>query len=273
MTGHQESGSSPNHLIRTGDPVGPVTSGPPSGSGSAPGRNTTAPGTGTGLLAGLFPDVSVVELFADPPGAHLYPEEARLVARAVGKRRSEFATVRLCARTALAGLGVAPGPILRGPGGAPVWPEGVVGSMTHCDGYRAAAVTKNTVVASVGIDAEPHAPLPAGIERLVALPEERRTLDRLTRTHPAVHWDRLLFSAKESTYKTWFPLTGLWLDFGDCVITPDPDNGTFHCALNVPGPVVGGRRVDGFTGLWRTVTRDGAAFVATAIAVPAPALS
>ncbi|WP_235482833.1 4'-phosphopantetheinyl transferase family protein [Streptomyces roseoverticillatus] len=213
-----------------------------------------------------------MELFADPPDAHLYPEEAGLVVRAVDKRRSEFATVRLCARTALAGLGVAPRPILRGPGGAPVWPGGIVGSMTHCDGYRAAAVARNTAVASVGIDAETHAPLPAGIERLVALPEERRTLDRLTRSHPAVHWDRLLFSAKESTYKTWFPLTGLWLDFGDCVITPDPENGTFDCSLNVPGPVVGGRRIDGFTGRWRTVTRDGAAFVATAITVPAPGI-
>ncbi|MFD7234714.1 4'-phosphopantetheinyl transferase [Streptomyces syringium] len=222
------------------------------------------------MLEGLLPDVILVELFADPPGVHLYPQEADIVARAVDKRRREFATVRLCARTALAGLGIPPGPIPRGTRGAPVWPEGIVGSMTHCDGYRAAAVARNTAVASVGIDAEPHAPLPAGVEKLVALPEERRTLDRLSTSHPAVAWDRLLFSAKESTYKTWFPLTGQWLDFGDCVITPDPEDGTFNCSLNVPGPVVGGRRIDRFTGHWRTVVRDGVAYVATAIMVPAP---
>ncbi|MFI1252524.1 4'-phosphopantetheinyl transferase [Streptomyces netropsis] len=220
------------------------------------------------MLAGLFPDVTVVELFTDPPDVQLYPQEADIVARAVDKRRREFTTVRLCARTALAGLGIAPGPILRGTRGAPIWPEGIVGSMTHCDGYHAAAVARNTAVASVGIDAEPHAPLPTGVEKLVALPEERRMLDRLSTSHPAVAWDRLLFSAKESTYKTWFPLTGRWLDFSDAVITPDPEDGTFTCALNVPGPVVDGRRIDRFTGHWRTLTHDGAAYVATAIVVP-----
>ncbi|MEU2510913.1 4'-phosphopantetheinyl transferase family protein [Streptomyces syringium] len=270
MTGMQDPGLCPDSPPWT--PCSPgrtPTNRLPRAEAAHPAR-PAVPGAGNGLLEGLFPDVSVVERFTDPPDVHLYPQEAEIVARAVDKRRREFATVRLCARTALAGLGIAPGPILRGTRGAPVWPEGIVGSMTHCDGYRAAAVARNTAVASVGIDAEPHAPLPPGVEKLVALPEERRTLDRLSTSHPAVAWDRLLFSAKESTYKTWFPLTGQWLDFQDCVIVPDPEDGTFNCSLNVPGPVVGGRRIDRFTGHWRTATRDGAAYVATAIVVPVP---
>ncbi|MEV4432753.1 4'-phosphopantetheinyl transferase superfamily protein [Streptomyces sp. NPDC049555] len=221
------------------------------------------------MLRGLLPDIVTVELFSDPPGVHLHPQEAAVVARAVDKRVREFTTVRLCARSALAELGVTPSPILPGPKGAPIWPDGVVGSMTHCDGYRAAAVARRTRVASVGIDAEPHAPLPAGVEKLVALPEERRILDRLTASHPDVAWDRLLFSAKESTYKTWFPLTGRWLDFGDCVITPDPEQGTLRCELKVPGPVVGGRQIDTFTGRWCTAVRNGIRYVATAVVVPA----
>ncbi|WP_370423209.1 4'-phosphopantetheinyl transferase [Streptomyces sp. QH1-20] len=268
MTGIQEPGFCPNGSIRTPRSPGRTSTKLSPGAEAAHLPRPAVPETGKGLLAGLFPDVIIVERFTDPPDVHLYPQEADIVARAVDKRRREFATVRLCARTALAGLGIAPGPILRGDRGAPVWPEGIVGSMTHCDGYRAAAVARNTAVASVGIDAEPHAPLPAGVEKLVALPEERRTLDRLSVSHPAVAWDRLLFSAKESTYKTWFPLTGRWLDFPDCVITPDPEDGTFTCSLNVPGPVVGGRRIDRFTGHWRTVVRDGAAYVATAITLP-----
>ncbi|MFD0027341.1 4'-phosphopantetheinyl transferase family protein [Streptomyces sp. NPDC055059] len=87
--------------------------------------------------------------------------------------------------------------------------------MTHCPGYRAAAVASRTRLLSLGIDAEPHAPLPAGVLDLVADPVERAALARLARTHPGVHWDTLLFSAKESVFKAWFPLMGSWLDFTD----------------------------------------------------------
>ncbi|WP_344071234.1 4'-phosphopantetheinyl transferase family protein [Streptomyces crystallinus] len=226
------------------------------------------------MLDGLLPaEVVVAELFADPPKVELFPQEAEVVAKAVDKRRREFATVRLCARTALGRLGHPPGPILpvrEGPAWAqraPRWPEGVVGSMTHCDGYRAAAVAPASAVASVGVDAEPNAPVPDGVRTMVTLPEERVTLDRLTRTHPAVAWDRLLFSAKESVFKAWFPLTGRWLDFGDCVITPDPELGTFTGALRVPGPVVDGVRHDVFRGRWRTAQGEDGSLVATAVVV------
>nr|WP_229848193.1 4'-phosphopantetheinyl transferase superfamily protein [Streptomyces melanogenes] len=226
------------------------------------------------LLEGLLPaHVVVAELFADPPTVELFPQEAELVAKAVDKRRREFATVRLCARTALAQLGHAPGPILptrEGPAWAqraPRWPDGVVGSMTHCDGYRAAAVASTSAIASVGVDAEPNAPVPDGVREMVTRPEERVTLDRLAASHPAVAWDRLLFSAKESVFKAWFPLTGRWLDFGDCVITPDPESGTFTGALQVPGPVVDGVRVDVFRGRWRTVEGENGGLVATGVVV------
>lgn len=226
------------------------------------------------LLHGLLPErVVVAELFADPPSVELFPQEAELVAKAVDKRRREFATVRLCARNALARLGHPPGPILplmEGPAWAqraPRWPDGVVGSMTHCDGYRAAAVAPASAVASVGVDAEPNAPVPDGVREMVTRPEERLVLDRLAVSHPAVAWDRLLFSAKESVFKAWFPLTGRWLDFEDCVITPDPERGTFTGALRVPGPVVDGVRHDVFHGWWRTAQGESGELVATGVVV------
>jgi 4'-phosphopantetheinyl transferase EntD len=219
---------------------------------------------GEGLLRALLPEpVVVAELFADPPQVDLYPQEAEVVARAVDKRKREFATVRLCARTALAELGVPPAPILPGPKGEPRWPDGVVGSMTHCDGYRGAAVARDRSIVSVGVDAEPNLPLPDGVEESVTLPEEREALARLAKEHPGVAWDRLLFSAKESVYKAWFPLTRSWLGFEECVIDTDPPAGTFTGTLLVPGPVVDGRRLTGFTGRWRTW--DGV--VATAVLV------
>ncbi|MGW0331902.1 4'-phosphopantetheinyl transferase family protein [Streptomyces sp. NPDC003011] len=199
----------------------------------------------------------------------LYPEEEAVVAQAVGKRRREFAAVRSCARRAMEKLGVPPQPVLPGERGAPRWPEGLTGSMTHCAGYCAAALVRVGDLASLGIDAEPDGPLPEGVLGAVALPAEQQRLLRLTRDHPGAHWDRLLFSAKESVYKAWFPLTGRWLDFSeaDIEILVDPGerlHGTFRAELLVPGPVVGGRRLGHFDGRWTV----GPGLVATSVTVP-----
>jgi 4'-phosphopantetheinyl transferase EntD len=200
----------------------------------------------------LPPVVAAVELRHDPPGVLLYPEEEAAVARAVEKRRREFATVRHCAREALARLGLPPAPIVPGPRGAPRWPDGVVGSMTHCAGYRAAAVGLARDVATIGIDAEPHEPLPEGVIDLVASPAERRRLTRLAAAAPDRHWDRVLFCAKEAVYKAWSPLTGRWLDFGEVDLILDPDASTFTARLLVPGPVVDGRARSSLPGRFRT---------------------
>ncbi|WP_030267246.1 4'-phosphopantetheinyl transferase family protein [Streptomyces sp. NRRL B-24484] len=199
----------------------------------------------------LAPPVVAVQAFADPvdPPA-LFAEEQALITRAVDGRRREFGTVRACARTALSGLGIAPVPILPGLRGAPAWPDGVVGSMTHCAGYRAAAVARAADLVTIGLDAEPHRPLPGGELDVFALPEERARLSGLTARRPEICWDRLLFSAKESVYKAWFPLTHQWLDFEEASITIDPDAGTFRARLLVPGPVVAGARLPGFDGRW-----------------------
>ena len=67
---------------------------------------------------------------------------------------------------------------------------------------------------------------------------------------PGTCWDRLLFSAKESVYKAWFPLTRRWLGFEEADITIDPADGTFTARLLVPAPVAGGSPLTGFTGRW-----------------------
>lgn len=78
--------------------------------------------------------------------------------------------------------------------------------MTHCRGYRAAAVAHAAGVLSLGVDAEPHERLPEGVLDLVSIPVERQEIAALP-GRGDLHWDRILFSAKETTYKTWFPLT------------------------------------------------------------------
>ncbi|WP_395297399.1 4'-phosphopantetheinyl transferase [Kitasatospora hibisci] len=215
------------------------------------------------MIGELLPAAVMVEVaYDDPPEARLEPAEEPAVARAVDGRRREYTTVRHCARLALGRLGVPYRPLVPGLRGAPSWPDGVVGSLTHCAGFRGAAVARAGDVVSLGIDAEPADALPEGVLDTIALPGERRRDAELLAEHPQTPWDRLLFSAKESVYKTWFPLTGVFLDFDGADITLDP-NGTFHAELQVPGPVVDGRPLQSFTGRW--IVRDG--HLATAITV------
>jgi len=208
--------------------------------------------------------VAAVETSDDPPGAVLYPEEEPFVARAVDKRRREFTAGRWCARQALVRLGRPVVPIPSSPDRQPQWPPGVVGSITHCAGYRAAALAHDRDLHTIGIDAEPHGPLPDGVLRAVALPDEQDRLARLSADEPGVHWDRLLFSAKESVFKAWYPLARRWLGFEDADLVLDPASDRFTARILIPGPDVAGQPLRGFDGRW--LVRDG--LVVTAVTLP-----
>lgn len=217
------------------------------------------------LIASVVPDVlSSVELYDDPPGLAPLPEEEPLIAKSVAKRRNEFITVRYCARQALSVLGVPEAPILKGDKGQPLWPNGVVGSMTHTEGFRGAVVGRVGEVRSVGIDAEPHDVLPRGVLKSISLPVER---DELGVLPDGTHWDRLLFCAKETTYKAWFPLTARWLGFEDAHITFGVDSattGTFTSRILVDGKANDGSVLSSFDGRW--IIDKG--LILTAIVVP-----
>ncbi|MFG2994501.1 4'-phosphopantetheinyl transferase [Streptomyces sp. NPDC048257] len=182
--------------------------------------------------------VACAESFVDVPESTLFPAESEALgtARHEGRRR-EFTTVRHCARRALAELGVPPVAVLPGERGAPVWPHGVVGSMTHSTGYRAAAVASAGRVRAVGIDAEPHEALPTGVLGAVSRTEERERLAVLAAGCPQVHWDRLLFCAKEAVYKAWFPMVRRRLGFGDASVSFDgvAGAGTFRAQITERG--------------------------------------
>lgn len=182
------------------------------------------------MIESVLPD-DVVTVTADALAgddeahlAGLFPEEAALVERAAPRRRAEFAAARACAHEALRRLGRPVVPIGRGERGAPLWPDGVVGALTHCEGLRAAAVAEAAAVRSVGVDVEPHAPLPRGVLGAVSLDDEARWVEAALGEGAGVRYDTLLFTAKEATYKAWFPLTHRWLGFEDARIriTTDP---------------------------------------------------
>ncbi|GHF67908.1 4'-phosphopantetheinyl transferase [Kitasatospora xanthocidica] len=198
---------------------------------------TTVP---AGVLAALLPpDVRCAEAFGALDVGRLHPSEAAYIRDRSPRRRQQFTTARTLARRALAELGHPPTPLLPGPGGAPQWPSGAAGSITHTDGYTACAVTSTGRHLSLGIDAEAVRPLPHGVLELVSSAEERRGLDGLpVGTTP---WDTVLFSAKEAVYKAVHPLTRTWTALAAIVVAVHAD-GTFTAA-HPHHPVLG-------TGRW-----------------------
>ena len=189
-----------------------------------------------------MPGSACAEMFSDAPESTLFPIEGAVLAGAVAERRREFATVRYCARQALSRIGVAAVPILPDRDRAPQWPAGVVGSMTHCVGYRAAAVAPSSRLRGLGIDAEAHAAVPEDVLDFVLRSEERALLRALASVDPNPRWERIVFCAKEAVYKAWFPLTRRWLDFADVSVSLCP-GGTF-------GARIAGVEPGGFSGRW-----------------------
>ncbi|NEK58377.1 4'-phosphopantetheinyl transferase superfamily protein [Geodermatophilus sabuli] len=217
----------------------------------------------------LPPAAASAEAWGDLPSATPAAGEEALPGRVTPARRAEFATGRELARRALAGLGLPPAPVPRDRSGAPVWPSGVVGSLTHCPGYRAAVVARRRELGTVGVDAEPALPLPDGVLPVVARPDERTALRRLAVECAGTCWDRLLFCCKEAVYKAWYPLTGGWLDYADVRVVLGR-HGTFSATL----PAGQGPLGNGLRGRW--LARDGLLVVAVAgraAAGPAPAVS
>lgn len=206
----------------------------------------------------LVPGAAVcVEAFDDREQTALFPEEEALIRAAVPARREEFSTARRCAHRALEQLGISRRPLLPDHRGAPVWPDGVAGSITHCTAYRAAVVARTADLASLGIDAEPAHPLPDGVLAAISLPGERSRVRDLAARAPQIAWERLLFSAKEAVYKASYPLLGQALDFTDAEVALGAD-GRFGARLLVAGGPA-------FEGKWTT----GAGLVITAVTVPA----
>ncbi|RLK23668.1 4'-phosphopantetheinyl transferase EntD [Micromonospora sp. M71_S20] len=177
----------------------------------------------------LPPAVAVAVAGASDWVGELLPAElACLGERAVESRRRDFTAGRVCARRAMAALGVPPVAVPSAADRSPVWPAGVVGAITHTHGYCAAVAARADEIRSVGIDAEGHRELNAGVRRLICLPEED---ERCARLPAGTSWPAVVFSVKETVYKVWHPVVGTWLGFHDALVELDPDAGTFTARI------------------------------------------
>ena len=160
----------------------------------------------------------------------LLPEEQPFVKRACQKRVGDFATGRYCARRALARLGVPECAITVAPNRAPNWPEGVVGSITHTDGFVAAVVGRADEYLSVGLDSQriKEGRITPGMARLILQPTEFPLVDSGQRDERL----NLVFCAKESLYKCLNPLVNKFFGFECARVTDlDEDEKTFVIEL------------------------------------------
>ncbi|MDH6464197.1 4'-phosphopantetheinyl transferase EntD [Micromonospora sp. A200] len=178
----------------------------------------------------LPPTVSVVVAGPTDWAGELLPaEQSGLGVRAVESRRRDYTAGRVCARRAMAELGLPELPVPAAADRSPAWPAGLVGTITHTRGYCAAAVARAADIRSVGMDAERHRELNEGVRRLICRPEEE---ERCARLPAGTSWPLVLFSAKETVYKVWHPVVGSWLDFQDATVELDPDAGTFTARID-----------------------------------------
>jgi 4'-phosphopantetheinyl transferase EntD len=171
-------------------------------------------------------DVVLATASDEGQDAPLLDGEAETVLNASPKRQRSFALGRDCARRALGDLGLDVCAILSGPRGEPLWPQGVTGSITHRSGFWAAAVAPSSVCLAIGIDAELNHPLPAPLREKVV--GEASLPTPLT----GIHWEAVVFSAKEATFKARRPEQISLFDFLGIELSLDPRRQTFQARLN-----------------------------------------
>lgn len=139
-------------------------------------------------------------------------------------RRAEYSSGRRVARRALSLLGVRDRAVTAR-GRVPVWPCGIVGSITHSRTLASAMVGRGNDVAGIGVDLELEGRVTDQIAERVLLPRERVVEGG---------WPTMLFAAKEAVYKAVNPLVGEYLAFADVEISASTD-GTYRAAMTRPG--------------------------------------
>ncbi len=171
-------------------------------------------------FSSLFPEsVVTAEMKVVPVMINcIYPTERTFIQAAHNRRQYEFIAGRLGARAALEGFGITNFPILIGNGGAPCWPQGIVGSISHTKTNCGICIARRSSVRGLGLDIEDVVPMDSTMLRQILTEIEYNWL----MSQPSFQHIRLactLFSAKECYYKCQYPITRSWLNFHDITVS------------------------------------------------------
>lgn len=153
--------------------------------------------------------------------------EEGAVQNAVPRRVAEFHAGRAAARAAMVGLSLPPRPIPMGPDRAPIWPEGITGSITHSATACVAAVGLRSDWAGIGVDLEEATDLDPLLVAEICTKAEQRWLGAQPAPERGV-LAKLIFSAKEAAYKAQYPTTQLVFGFDSLQITVDRAESRFE---------------------------------------------
>ena len=162
----------------------------------------------------------------------LHPREEPFVAGFHPTRAREFSHGRALVRELLPRFGVAPAPVAIGPHREPIWPAGIVGSISHAAGLCAVALADAKEFAAIGLDVEGAEPLDADLSSFVAHTDESTGIAAALGCDPGAA-AKVVFAAKEAFYKAQFPLTGRFLEFRDVGVGPRCD-GSFDFHVHAP---------------------------------------
>ncbi|MEX1033181.1 MAG: 4'-phosphopantetheinyl transferase superfamily protein [Cellvibrionaceae bacterium] len=156
------------------------------------------------------------------------------LAGAVPKRKAEFLAGRYCVRLALKEMGEDAGHNIGvGEQRAPLWPNGLIGSITHSQGFASAAIARDDLLRGIGIDSEQliGEKTAANVASHILVDSETYEANRALVDGPRQYLT-LVFSAKESIFKCVYPQVKRYFDFRDAEIFLDPDNtGNFRFRL------------------------------------------
>ena len=155
----------------------------------------------------------------------LFAEERTGLDRMGDSRRREYSSGRRVARQALELLGIRDLAVAAR-GRMPVWPLGIVGSISHSRTLAMAIVGRSRDVAGIGVDLELERRVTDELARRVLVERERQRLVE-------EDWRTMLFAAKEAIYKAVNPQLGEYLEFGDVEVSANVD-GTFAAVTTRP---------------------------------------
>lgn len=185
------------------------------------------------MFAQLLPsDIAVVVADNAMWESPLCEAEEHAIANAVDKRKREFRAGRNAAKKAINQLD-ANGDIviLAEQNRRPRWPEGFIGSITHTQGYCAAAVAKQSDYLGIGIDVEPRSPLQPETIAHICTADERQWLDQQLSVSGEDHWGKVFFCVKETLYKVFNPIHDVFLGFQEAEVELSPSDGAFAAQI------------------------------------------
>lgn len=173
------------------------------------------------ILSLLFPEFVITEeTNPEESLGTIYPEEEVFIRNVVPKRKTDFIAGRICARKALARLGIDRFPIIMSNDRSPVWPSEIAGSISHTQGFCGVAVVLKKNVKSIGLDVECIDRLNDRCWHLVCTDSELSWIRSIPKERQK-DIVSLTFSAKECFYKCQYAVNKCWVGFHDATISVD----------------------------------------------------